>query len=385
MPDASGVAVELISDFAAFAALREDWNALAQAAAARGSVFLCHEWFDAAWQWQPRGTRLHLLCLFVDRRLRAVLPLVSRRIRARGVAIRELAFLTVPDTQTCDLIVAESDRTAASAAFAAELRQRQRDWDVIRFKYLAPGSVAASALRAKLNGFVTRSIEAPGNPFIPLDADWTTYYATRSRRLKKSANLADNRLERAGRISIDWLQPDAAGAGVDSFVERAIAISGRSWKKRTGNSLDNAGPGAFIRRLSALAAQRGWLSIWILGIDDRPVAMEYQLVADGDVHGLRSDFDAGFETVSPGSCLNRHLIERLFGRGWRRYYLGPGDNAYKHRWADRVDPREALTVYGRTLVGRALAGWEITLKPLTVRLRDRLRKRESAPEDDAEP
>ena len=381
MADASGTGVELVSDLAAFAALREPWSALAQAAAARDSVFLSHEWFDAAWRWQPSGSRLHLLCWYVDRRLRAVLPLVLRRTRSRGVAIRELAYLTVPDTQLCDLVVADDDRVAASAAIAAELGRR-RDWDVIRLRHLAAGSAAGSDLRAQFDGVATRSIEAPGNPFIALDSDWASYYATRSRRLKKAANLAANRLARAGRISIDWLQPGAAGA--DAFVERAVAISAQSWKTRTGNSLDHAGPGAFIRRLSALAAQRGWLSIWILSIDDRPVAMEYQLVADGDVHGLRSDFDAAFEAVSPGSCLNRHLIERLFGRGWRRYYLGPGDNAYKRRWAARAEPREELTVYARTLVGRGLARWEITLKPLAVRWRDRWRKRESGPSEDDE-
>ena len=101
--------------------------------------------------------------------------------------------------------------------------------------------------------------------------------------------------------------------------------------------------------------------------------MEYQLVANGDVYGLRSDFDAEFDAFSPGTCLSRHLTERLFGRGLRRYYMGPGNNAYKYRWAEHIEPIEELIIYGRSLRGRSLARWEITLKPMAIKLRDRLR------------
>ncbi len=375
MPDASPESVALISDAADFAKVREQWNILAEAAGSSpGAVFSRHEWFDAAWQWQPQNARPYLLCLFAGPRLRAALPLVLQPVYARGVPIRELAFLSVPDTQACDMIVTAPDRAAAARAFAAELRRRQGEWDVIRLKFLHPGSVTATSFRGALDGLRTRSIAAPGNPFIALDSPWEAYYATRGRRLKKANNLAANRLAKAGEIRIDWLQPDCGSdARVDAFVESAVAISAKSWKTRTGNSLDNPGPHAFIRRLSELAVQHGWLSIWILNVNDRPVAMEYQLVANGDVFGLRSDFDAEFDAFSPGTCLNRSLTERLFGRGLHRYYMGPGNNAYKRRWAEQIAPVEELVIYGRTVRGQALARWETTLKPLAIKLRDRLR------------
>jgi CelD/BcsL family acetyltransferase involved in cellulose biosynthesis len=283
------------------------------------------------------------------------------------------------------MIAAERDRVAAATAFASELARTQSEWDVIRLNYLAPKSVAASTLRDALDrlGFRTRSIAAPGNQFIALDSSWESYYASRSRRLKKANNLAANRVAKAGEVRIDWLQPDVDGSiAFTSFLDRAISVSAKSWKTHTGNSLDNPGPSAFIRRLSELASQCGWLSIWILSVNDRPLAMEYQLVANGYVHGLRSDFDAAFDEISPGTYLNRCLIERLFGHGLRRYYLGPGDNPYKRRWADHVEPLEELTAYGRSLAGRSLSAWEITLKPLATKLRARLRPPPSDESDD---
>jgi CelD/BcsL family acetyltransferase involved in cellulose biosynthesis len=291
------------------------------------------------------------------------------------VRVRELTFLTVPDTQFCDVIAAERHRASATAAFAAELARRANEWDVMRLKYLATNSVAIPALAdaLKSRGFTTRATTLPGNPFVRLDSSWAAYYATRSRRLKKANNLAANRLKKMGDVRVEYLAPERSDpTEVDHFLERAIAISARSWKRDTGNSLDRQGPQAFIRRLSELAAREGWLSLWIMSVNGRPLAMEYQLVAYGNVFALRSDFDAEFEDVSPGAHLNRCMLEGLFGRGLRRYYMGPGNNAYKHRWAEEVEPVQELTVYGHTLAGRAAAAWETTIKPMAVSVRDRL-------------
>ena len=113
--------------------------------------------------------------------------------------------------------------------------------------------------------------------------------------------------------------------------------------------------------------------------------MEYQLIGDGNVYALRSDFDANYDSLSPGSHLGRCMLETLFGQGLRHYLMGPGENQYKYRWADEADPVLAMTVYARSLRGRALAIWELALKPVARRVRDRFRSRfaSSTKDDDA--
>lgn len=374
-PDSSSTGVRLITSPDEFMVLRNQWNALV-ASSAKRLLFYNHEWFDAAWQWRQQSARLYLLTNFVGPRLAAVLPLVQSEIRSRGFVVRELSFLTVPDTQACDMLVGDRDSASACNAFVTELARRRGEWDVIRLKYLTPQSVAASVLRKALerNGFKTKLFDVPGNPFIAIDTCWEDYYATRSRRLKKANNLAANRVKKAGDLRVEWLAPGSGDpVGVDRFLAQAIAISGKSWKSRTGNSLDNAGPQSFIRRLSDLAAQRGWLSIWILNANDRAIAMEYQLIADGNVYGLRSDFDTEFESASPGTYLSRHLLEQLFKLGLSRYYMGPGNNAYKHHWTEQVESVRELTVYGRSITGRYLAAWETAVKPAAIRVLGRMR------------
>ncbi len=368
-----------------FSALQPAWNRLYQNCTGR-SLFLSHEWFDAAWQWGRLYGDLYILCCERNGELVGVLPLSRHSIGGRMASHRRLEFLAVPDTQRCDVIVADVDRAEVVAAFAGELRRRQSDWDMIRLRALAKNAVAVTELSQALRekGLHCDVKASTTNPWIAVDSSWTAYYATRTRSLKKALNLAANRLARSGTLSVHWLAPGTGEpADVDRTLDSITSISGRSWKTRTGNSLDNAGPQAFIRRLSHHAHRRGWLSTWILALDEAPVAMEYQLVADGDVFALRSDFDATLENLSPGSYLSRQMLEGLFDRGLKRYFMGPGDNAYKYRWTDASEPMYMMTVYGRSMRGRALAAWELGLREPARGIRDRLRRIQRDPQESA--
>jgi len=369
--------VRLVSDGAAFSALQPAWDRLHGQCAA-GELFLSHAWFDAAWQWKREQASLYLLaCERSDGELVGALPLVRRRIDGAPLQRHALEFLCVPDTQRCDLLAAPDERDAVIRAIARELARRASDWDVARLNYLAADAYVLAALvpafeRERLT-CAARAVAS--NPWVALDSSWERYYASRSRRLKKAVNLAANRLAKAGRIDIEWLAPGIGeAADIDRALDAITRISSRSWKTRTGNSLDNPGPQAFIRRIAHHAHLRGWLSIWTLALDGEPIAMEFQLACNGNIYALRSDFDASLDELSPGSHLARCLLERLFDRGFARYYMGPGENAYKFRWAEGGDVVHAVAAYGRSLRSRSLAAWELALKPAARRVRDALRK-----------
>src|SRR4030065_2062985 len=104
IPD-SNILVERISDETRFQALRDDWNTLATQAS-RDSVFLRHEWFDAAWQWRKADSTLHLLCVRQGERLIGIFPLVDRETHRYGALVRVGEFLAGPRTQSCDVVAA---------------------------------------------------------------------------------------------------------------------------------------------------------------------------------------------------------------------------------------------------------------------------------------
>ena len=366
----SALSISVITREQEFHELGSSWNELASCAG--GSIFLQHEWFDAAWEWRKETTSLFVLIVRDAERLIGILPLIKVTERRRFAAIRRLEFLTVPDTQLCDLIVAPEYADRVARLMCEELQRRCGDWDQIDLRYL-PAAAAAQALTNCLHetGYTAQLKSHSRNLFVPLESSWQTYYSTRTRSLKKANNLAANRLAKTGSISIECLTHETATADqVRQALEHAVDISRRSWKHDTGNSLDHAAPNRFIRTLTAHALRRGWLALWLLTLDGRPIALEYQLTDGSDIYALRADFDSEFEEISPGSHLMRTLLESLFDKGLHRYYMGPGENAYKTRWTDEFEPLSMLTVYGTTARARVLRFVDEVAKPYARSLRD---------------
>ena len=372
----SAPTIECLTEWPAFQSLHGEWNELARDCARR-SVFLTHEWFDAAWQWAGLDAKLHVLCARRDGMLIGALPLVLRRRQVRSIERRVLEFLTVPDTQMCDVLARPEDEGAACETFARALGCSKTPWDVLSLSYLPSDSLAvryfADALRRTQHEL---AIEPAGtNPFVDLRGSWDAYYGTRSRSLKKAINLAANRLKKAGEVAVTWHRPGELSAATTGEILATLTdISARSWKQDTGNSLDHPGPQAFAQGLSTLAADQGWLSVWTLSVDGKPLAMEYQLVSERTIYALRSDFDAAYGEISPGSHLFRQLLERLFEGGVDRYFMGPGENAYKIRWAEGCEELQRLTAYARTARGRFASFVDLSLAPFIRSIRSRMRR-----------
>lgn len=357
--------VERIADENHFYSLAEDWAQLYQHDGR--SIFLRHEWFEAAWQWAKRDSECWLISVHQRDKLVGVLPLVRRRSQYYGFPFYKLEFLTVPDSQLCDVVVVAALAESVSQALTDFLVTQKHQWDMLELRLLPADSIAAGYLAPALKQADIRCLLDPSgeNPWVDLSQGWDAFYASRSRSLKKKNNLIANRMRKAGQIAIDWVRPER-GHSTDhaAVLQTVIELSAKSWKQDTGNSLDQAGPNAFIQRLSQRAAAQGWLSIWLLKLDDKPLAMEYQLIDERHVYALRADFDSACPPdLSPGSYLNMQLLEQHFQTDLAEYRMGPGDNPYKYRWADNAHTLYRLAGYSPTLKGRLLALLELDIKP----------------------
>lgn len=367
----SNIRVECIDNETRFQALRDDWNTLATQAS-RDSVFLRHEWFDAAWQWRKADSALHLLCVRRGGELIGVCPLVARKDRRYGIPVRVVGFLTVPDTQFCDVLATSHDRALVIGAVIETLACSSRAWDMLELELIPGNSPTHEVLVASLNEHGMRNSRTPvqTNPFVNLANGWGHFYAQRSRRLKKSNNWVANRLERTGKsVTLKWIR----GGGQNHMefnhaVETAIGISARSWKQETGLTLDRPGPNAFFRRIVQHAADNGWLSLWIMSLDSVPVATEFQLIHAEQVHALRADFDKAFHEHSVGSYLNWKQLEKLFSANLQRYWMGPGENPYKSHWTEETEPLGGYMIFSNTWRARLLYLINVKLRPILKQL-----------------
>jgi hypothetical protein len=200
--------VREIREEEAFEVLKEPWNALAARVCA--PIFLRHEWFSAAWAWRRGDASLCILCVYSAETLVGVFPLIQPRKSYHGG--RVLEFLSVPDTQCCDVFAEPACTHAICKALVAHLVSTSSAWDQLRLERLPPHSLAETKLQPMLaERMVNCRLEATDcNLFIDLEGAWEDYYASRSRSFKKAFNLAANRLARTGGFKVETLSSNGA-------------------------------------------------------------------------------------------------------------------------------------------------------------------------------
>ncbi len=284
-----------------------------------------------------------------------------------------LEFLTVPDTQCCDILATAGHAAAVADSFAGALAARGSEWDVLELGYLQEDATAVTAFADALRrSGCTVVIEPAGQQ--PVHRARFDVGRVLRRPQPEPQEGEQPRPESRRQVGCADGRLAPAGGREPSLLATMIDVSSRSWK-RADRQLARPARAAGVHPppLRARRRERQWLSVWTLALDGKPIAMEYQLVFGGQVHALRSDFDEALGEISPGSYLNRVLLERLFSGEFVRYYMGPGDNAYKLRWAEGAAPLQKLTAYSRSPRGRLAALVDLRLKPMARALRDRIR------------
>lgn len=382
MPRENSFDIRVIGDYRSFLNLHESWNALVEKNSHQ-TVFLNHEWFDAAWQWKKGSDQLRMICAYSDSRLVSVLPLVKSESDSRFGA-SALRLLDVPDAQECDIVVSDVDSKDAIVASMDQMA-KSRDWDIAVFAKLSDSAQLSKYIEsASAEAGLRYSKFASGeNPGVKLAGSWEEYYRSRSRRLKKGNNLIRNKLHAdENLVEVSCIgQGDESGVNYDGVLATIKKISSRSWKADTGVTLDRPGPRDFIERLTRHAAENDWLSIWLLRLNGEYIAFEYQLKVGKEVSALRSDFDPQYSALSPGSYMNWRILESLFTSSDGHYRMGPGDNAYKLRWSNDASKLVEIRLYNATIKGRILWLGSEVLRPIlrngkriTLNMLDRIRR-----------
>jgi CelD/BcsL family acetyltransferase involved in cellulose biosynthesis len=155
------------------------------------------------------------------------------------------------------------------------------------------------------------------------------------------------------------------------LLEDILSVSRNGWKHGEGIAISSREETTrFFEFLTRIAGKNGWLMVWILRIDGRAVAMEYDLEHKGVVYALRSDFDEALKECSPGSYLEYRIAKYLFENGYKEYNTGPGMNTYKLHWTEQSKENVMLTVYNRTLPGVLAYALEGRLVPFIKRFRN---------------
>lgn len=345
------------------------WSELAEQAI-HPTPFMSQDWFECC-RIAADDESVELLLVSDSVAPVALVPLRHRTSTRRGLRAKYLSLLDCPDSPFADIIPSGAGEPVAGAVLA-HLATRS-DWDILELGRLPSDSPTLKAFEGECEGRLhQRRAGAEMSPYMAIEGTWQAFYASRSQRFKKTIRNIQNRLARLGTVAFEEHRSlDPAGP----VFEEMIDLTRRSWKAEEGVAIATMPRmREFFAELSRRATERGWLSLWLLRLEGRAIAMEYQLRDKGVVYALRADFDLEYAASSPGSALNFEIARSLFERGEvREYQMGPGLNEYKMRWASGSHETVRLHAYRDGLYPTLLHFGETVLAPALRRVRDRLR------------
>jgi CelD/BcsL family acetyltransferase involved in cellulose biosynthesis len=330
------------------------------------SPFLSHDWFACCWRTAGLNRRREVWIIEDAAGPVALIPLMRQRARLRGLPVRIVSFLDSPDTPFTEFVVA--GRHDEVVARFLDTLSGDRDWDLFSMGKLRADSMTWKALELALGGRPWRVAAREQAPYLRVSGTWEEFFRRKTQRFRKTCRHIENRIRRGGAVTVEeHRHADPEGP----LLAEVMEVSFQSWKGPQGLAMATMqGMPRFFKELTARASARGWLHLWILRLDGRPVATEYQLGCDGQIHALRADFDHSLADLSPGAYLNQWIVRSLFeSETVDEYQMGPGTNEYKLRWATGAHETLSIQLFAPRPYGRILHGIESRLVPLVRRVR----------------
>ncbi|NOK18204.1 GNAT family N-acetyltransferase [Corallococcus carmarthensis] len=353
--------VEEVRDLAAFDALEAEWNALVKRV--DDQVFYRHEFVRCWLEHFAPGAALRILAARnAAGGLAAVLGLQEEQGHQYGVPVRQLSSLTNKHSCRFDLVAEEPKR--AAVAFLSHL-MGDPSWEVLRLSDVPEGGAAWELLNAARGaGMPWGAWPSARSPYLVLPATVAAW--TKGRSNAKPLRRRRRRLEEKGRVEIERV---AGVEGLGSKLEEAFALEQSGWKAQEGTAIAQAEHRrGFYTGLARTAAERGWLGLYFLRLDARPIAFQYGLEYGGRYLAMKPGYDEALSEVSPSHLLTESLVQDFIGRGLSELDLLGDDAPYKREWTEQVRQHHWLFIYRDTWMGQTLQRSKFRWAPVAKRM-----------------
>jgi CelD/BcsL family acetyltransferase involved in cellulose biosynthesis len=358
-----------VNELAELDSLRATWQGLLRQTP-DFSFFQTLEWLETAWPHYPLPQKLRVMVVERGGAPLGIVPLCVRTERRR---VGQLRVLTYPLNDWGTFYGPIGPDPALAFRVAIErIAATPRDWDFIDLRWIDQASPDLMSIGESLRavGFDFTCRPRMEVRLVRMQEGWDAYVQTRSRNWRQKMRKDTDALEKkAGRVALVRYRP-STGQGTerehDAIYDICASIAKNSWQSAAESQSTLSSPRVrdLLRELHRQAAVLGMLDTNILTVADRPVAFNYNYLAENRTYGLRSGFDqtAGLENC--GKILIYKMLEDAFQRGDAEYSFGPGRQPHKDRFA--TDMRYAYTF-------RHFARW--SMRSQLMNLRERVSSR----------
>jgi CelD/BcsL family acetyltransferase involved in cellulose biosynthesis len=320
------ITVQHINQNYDFENLRQEWDELLQHSPLN-DAFLTWEWLFTWWKHFGENYQLWLLTARQNGLLMGIAPLMLAIKRPLGIKLRVLSNMGVPPPDVGGIIVRDGSQEVL-LAFGEYLARERQSWDVLSICEIPAEKQEIDALERAFptKGFITR-IDTSRHFVVPIQQDWESYYQSLSRNLRDDLKKNKRRMEKRGKVI--YRRFIGSQATQDHMYALFTINKLGQHPHLYQTSIDTK---EFHLDLAKIMAERGWLDLSFLYLDEKPVAFMYGFLYQNCFEAWRIGFNAEYSELSVGKMVLFFLLEDCFRRQVHELHFLRGGGDYKARW-----------------------------------------------------
>jgi hypothetical protein len=231
-------------------------------------------------------------------------------------------------------------------------------WDLIDLRPLDPDSPGYSNLVSSFKAarMVVQKYFCFGNWYMATSGlSYEQYFKTLPSAMQNTIKRKTKKLEKTGRSRIVIV---TGTDNLEPIIQAYEQIYLSSWKRPEPYPL-------FVAGLIRACAERNWLRMGVIYMDDQPIASQVWIVNSGKASIYKLGQDQRYDEFSSGSILTAKLMEHVLEVDKvQEVDFGSGDDPYKKNWLPQrrerwgilaMNPRSVAGCVGiiRNIAGRA--------------------------------
>ncbi|MCZ6703708.1 MAG: GNAT family N-acetyltransferase [Ignavibacteria bacterium] len=342
--------IKIITRQEEFEELEAAWNLLLKQLG-NSNFFLSFEWM-LTW-WKCLGFEKELLIFVIKNgdETVGIAPLMKEKRSISRVSFYEICFISTIEVAyspgafsgTLDILI-NPEHESAREVFFRYLLTEIKGWNRIRLHPLPEDSQTLRILH-KIGQDLNIKIDKKkvfDNAYLQIKESWETYFAGRPKKFRKNLVRAKKKLSENRKIAfVEYRNPE----DINEALKNLKLVESRAWKVETGIHLDDEENHHFYFELAKVISEKRWLRVWVLKIDDIPIAYDYHIDYFGNIKTLKGSYDKTFAAFSPGSLLSWKAHQLFFQEGAEGVDLLWGNLDYKQKWTNCLLPHYEISIY----------------------------------------
>ena len=340
-----------INNFDQFLELEDCWNKVLKISV-DNNPYLTWEFLLAYWRYFGKGKKLRILCAEEKGEIVGIAPLRQARYNFVG----PLGYTVIEPMGSRGLMPEGGDYTGVLIRenkveylkMFLNYLVEEDGWDFIYLLDVPETSIIYKTATKKPKLIPLRFEIETGSPcyYLPLTISKDIFMNELSSKFRKNLGRCMRNLQKDyGRVEIK------SYTDFDSVEEAMITHFDLNHKRWTSKNMHGTFSTQRIRDfyvdMAEAFADKGWLALFFLTVDDKPVAGLYCFEYNQKMLEVVSGFDPDYEKYSVGNLLHSLVIKKCIDKKLVEYDFLKGNELYKSSWTAKYRRNFRITLVNK--------------------------------------